>query len=151
MRELLCVSCCGHLLTASSHRWGAPLSLANKAGALSVNGSAEILLPIPHVGVATLVVVVLRNPLLGVTVGVPLSSQTQADRLAVAAPCEITVLHRTIHRLGNQGRGGASPVNIGLQWEPILAAQGAGVGGGGGGWMEGAEAVPLVGRQRIAI
>ena len=127
-------------------QWGAPLSLANKAGALQVSGSAEILLPIPHAGVATLVVVALRKPLLGVTVGVPLSSLTRADRLAAAAPCKIAVLHRTIHRLGSLGSGGTSPVNIGLQWEPILAAQGEGVGGGGTGWGEGAEALPLVGK-----
>jgi len=132
-------------------QWGASLTLADKAGTNSTGGSATILLPLPHAGLATVQLVALRGPLLGVTVGVLLSSQSSADRVAESNTLRIPVLPRTIARLGAGGGApglapGAAPVRVGLQWEPILASQGAGVGGGGAGWAVGAEALPLVGR-----
>jgi hypothetical protein len=129
-------------------QWGAPLTLsaAGLAAAGRSNGNRILLLPIPHAGTASLALVVLRHALQGVTVGVELASVPLASRLASSNALSVPVLHRTIVRLGGGGGGGGSPaVQVGIQWEPILAAGGGLPGSQGGGWNM-HEAVPLVGK-----
>lgn len=131
-------------------QWGASLLLARKDGPTAQAGSSTISLPIPHAGAAELVWVVLAAPLPGVTVGVPLASLPEPARVATSNLIVVTVKHRAITRLGSDADSkpeidGLSKVQIGLQWEPLLASMGARPGGGGAGFAQ-AEAVPLVGR-----
>ena len=129
-------------------QWGASLVLARKDGPPAQTGSSTISLPIPHAGAAELVWLVLAAPLPGVTVGVPLASLPDTARVATSNPLVVAVKHRAITRLGNGADSkvdGLSKVQIGLQWEPLLASMGLPPGGGGAGFAQ-AEAVPLVGR-----
>lgn len=121
-------------------QWGAPVTLTANGVASTgrSSGSRTLAIPIPHAGLASLILVVVERPLAGVTVGLPLSSLR--DLVAISNSLNLTVRHRAIVRLGNR-RG----VHFGSQWEPAIAADGVGPGGGGTGWSSN-EAVPLVGR-----
>ena len=105
------------------------------------NGSRTLLLPIPHTGLALLILVVRQQPLSGVTVGVKLASLSSP--VASSNSLSLVVHHRTIVRLGNGGK-----THFGRQWEPIVAAEGVGPGGGGTGWSSN-EAVPLVDKYSV--
>jgi hypothetical protein len=129
-------------------QWGASLLLARKDGPASPAGHSTVSLPIPHAGLASVVWIVLRDPLPGVAVGVPLASLSATQRIATSNTLSIPVKHRAIVRLGRNGSSGLTQqrnVRIGLQWEPLLASLGAPPGGGGAGFAV-AEAVPLIGR-----
>jgi hypothetical protein len=124
-------------------QWGAQLTLTTAGGGADrSNGNRTLLLPIPHAGLASLVLVVMRRPLSGVTVGVKLASLSGV--VASSNTLRLAVHHRTIVRLGN-GIGKKTTMHFGSQWEPIVAADGVGPGGGGAGWSSN-EAVPLVGK-----
>jgi hypothetical protein len=121
-------------------QWGAQITLAaNGLGSAGrSNGSRTLLLPIPHTGLASLVLIVLKQPLSGVTVGAELASLS--DIVSSSNSLSFRVHHRQIIRLGNGGK-----THFGSQWEPIVAADGVKPGGGGMGWSS-HEAVPLVGK-----
>lgn len=146
----------------NSSQWGAQVTLSAD-GSTSSNGTTSVSLPIPHAGPARIVLVILKIPLSGVTVGTSLESQIESGNvLASSNEMSVPVIPRRITRLGQPdasnllrpfkngaaqtlfGTTVSSPIQVGLQWEPSIAASGGGVGSGVGWQMN--EAVPLIGQ-----